>query len=97
MLEFVIDVLGEVFIELFAEGAVEASQNSRVPRPIRIVLTAVIGLFALAILGVAVAACVYAFQEDVGMGLLVLAVVLLMVFGLVTSIRKQIRKKKKEL
>lgn len=93
MLEFVIDVLGEVFIELFAEGAVEATRSSRVPRPIRIVLMAVIGLFVLAILSVAVAACVYAFREDVGIGLLVLAVVLLMVFGLARSIRKQIRKK----
>lgn len=46
-----LDDIIEVVLELILDGMVEAAGSKKVPMPVRIVLTAVLGLLALALFG----------------------------------------------
>ncbi len=79
------DFLLEILFELVAEGTVELSKSSRVPKYIRYPLFAVIVLFYIAVIGLVFGVGILSLRQNVLLGILFIA---LGVFMLVMSVLK---------
>lgn len=91
ILEFIVDVFCEIFLDIGIDGATD----SRYPKPLRYILTAIIALLFIAVIGVIFFAGVLVMEKTVigGVALCLLAaVVLVLAF---VKIRTMIRKLKR--
>lgn len=79
------DFLFEVIFELIAEGTFELSKSSKVPRPLRVVLTGIVVLFCAAVIGIILAVGVSALKKNLLFGVLLLTIALVM---LIMGVRK---------
>lgn len=72
-----LDDIIEVVLELVLDGAIEAAGSKKVPMPIRILAAGIILVFALGLIGL----LFWVGMDSSSTGLMILAAVLLVVFG----------------
>ena len=85
-----LDDIIEVVLELVLDGAIEAAGSKKVPMPIRILAAGIILVFALGLIGL----LFWVGMDSGSTGLMILAAVLLVVFGgwVIFSVRRHSRR-----
>ncbi len=90
------EFLFEMILELVLEGSFEASKSKNVPKPVRVLLAALVVLFFTAAIGIMVLAGILMIRDDSPLGgafMFVLAA-LILVFSIRRFIRAYIKKVK---
>jgi len=90
------DFIFELLFELIAEGTVELSKSVKVPKFIRYPLIAIVILFFVGVIGLMVFAGLAAFQENVILGIALIAIALLILVMGIVKFRITYLKKKNE-
>ena len=84
------DFLLEILFELVAEGTVELSKSSRVPKYIRYPLFAVIVLFYIAVIGLVFGVGILSLRQNVLLGILFIALGVFMLVMIVLKLNKKL-------
>ena len=88
-----LDDIIEVVLELVLDGAIEAAGSKKIPMPVRILAAGIILVFALGLIGL----LFWVGMDSGSTGLMILAAVLLVIFGgwVIFSARRHNRKASK--
>lgn len=82
------DFIIELIFELIAEGTVELSKSTKVPKLIRYLLIVIIVLFVTGIFGIILFAGLMLLKENVILGIVLIAIALLMLVMGIVKFRK---------
>lgn len=82
------DFIIELIFELIAEGTVELSKSTKVPKLIRYPLIVIIVLFVTGIFGIILFAGLMLLKENVILGIVLIAIALLMLVMGIVKFRK---------
>lgn len=82
------EIMIEIILELFVEGGLEATQSSRVPRPIRYILAVILALFFIAVIGILFVAGIASLKFSILIGIFVLALGVFMLVRTILMFRK---------
>ncbi len=80
--------LFELILELLLDGGAKVSKNKKFPKIIRYPIIAVILLFFIAVIGAIVLAGIYAFGQNIFVGILLIAFGLFFAAICITRLRK---------
>ena len=83
-----IDIIFEFIIELIAEGTIELSKSIKVPKYIRYPLIVIIALFFVGIIGIVLFAGIVSFEQNIVLGIVLIALALLMFLVGISKFRK---------
>lgn len=87
-MEMVIEIIGEVIFELLFEGVFEASRNSKLPLPVRILLIGLISLFVTGMIGVVFYAGWLLMKKYMIAGILIMGIGVIMLTAAVRKFRQ---------
>lgn len=78
----------EYILELALEGGIEASKSSKIPKPVRYLIIAVITMFFVAVIGIIFLAGILILKESIIFGILLLLLGLFLLVRGVIMFRK---------
>ncbi|MBQ8170410.1 MAG: hypothetical protein IJZ95_00320 [Oscillospiraceae bacterium] len=91
------DILFEFIIELILEGTIELSKSIKVPKFIRYPLIVIIALLFIGVIGIIMFAGIVSFQQNLILGIVLIALALLMLIMGISKFRKTYLSKKNDL
>jgi NADH:ubiquinone oxidoreductase subunit 3 (subunit A) len=87
------DFLIELLFDLVFEGMFEASNSSKIPKPLRIVLGIILLIFVLLIIGVIALTGILVLKENIG-GIIFILLAIFLLIKLIYEFRKKYNDKK---
>ncbi|MCR5601760.1 MAG: hypothetical protein K6G33_13595 [Ruminococcus sp.] len=94
-MEIIFEIILELFLEITGKGIYEASKSSRLPKPLRLILKAMILLFFAAFIGMFFLIAFLMFRNDnVILGIIMALVGLCFLFFFIRKLRQAYSSKK---
>lgn len=84
----------ELILELALEGSIEASKNTKLPKPIRYFFICLIVLFFTAVIGIVFLTGILIFKDNLVAGLVIMAIGIFLLAASVMKFKKVYLKKK---